>query len=253
MQTAISPVDTPVNAPPALREKLQPSAELMERILEAQESLETLDSVKFPIIRFKDGKFTLNEGEEPVDSFEGVIVYTKQSNVYYKGKYNASQVAQPDCFSPDGKTPTVENPIHPECGTCPLNQYKSARDGEGKACKNTRPLFIIVGDSIIPRQLRAPPTSLRIVENYIMGMTADHSSYSNVVTKFSAFKKDASQGYHNLKLQKAKPADGQEKVDTRAMKDLWLAKMKAMEVQADEEPETSQPQEPEVQGTGRSF
>lgn len=243
-----------------VRPRAVPSPELQEKLLDARESLETLDSIKFPVIRFKDGKFILNEGEEPVESFMCTIVYTKQSNVYYKGRYDATKVAAPDCYSSDGKTPEVEFPVSANCRTCPLNQYNSAKDGgKGKACKNTRPLFVLVGDSILPRILRVPPTSLKMIESYITGVTADHGSYANVTTKISAFKKDTSQTYYNIKLQKCQGAfTAQLKEDNRAVRDLWIDMMKnvdvaqtiddddAMDAEVAHAPEQGQP-------AGRSF
>ena len=201
------------------------SEELKERMQEAKETLESFEDLRLPKIGFKDG-FTLAEGSEPVDEFTGIIVYTKETNVYYKGRYKAGQNEQPDCFSPDGKVPTTEKPQAPTCKVCPHNQYGSAPGGDGKACKNTRPVYFLVDGGIIPKVLRVPPTSLGMVKQYMLNVAADYGSYMAVKTRVSIYRKVESQEHWNIKLEPAGKVSEQEKVDVKCVRDTWLNLMK---------------------------
>jgi hypothetical protein len=218
-------------APPAL---VEPNAEIVVRIEEAVESLSSFDDVKLPIVRLQDDGFEVREGEDPVKEFTGTIIFTKQSNAYYKKRYKAGDTSLPDCYSSDGRAPdrAVQEPVCDTCRECPLNQFGSDPQGEGKACKNTRPTFILVDNEedpetlpIIPKVLRVSPTSLGLVRNYITNLAADYGSYFAVKTKFSTFKKEESQAYFNVKFQVAKRLTPQEKANVKLVRSKWLTYM----------------------------
>lgn len=201
------------------------SEELIERMQEAKETLESFDDLKLPKIGFKDG-FKLSDSDESVDEFTGIIVYTKETNVYYKGRYKQGQTEQPDCFSPDGKVPATNPPQAPTCKVCPHNVYGSAKDGDGKACKNTRPVYFLVNGGIIPKVLRVPPTSLGAIKQYMLNVAADYGSYMAVRTKAIAYKKNEEQTYFNIKFETVGKVSEQEKVDVKCVRETWLNLMK---------------------------
>lgn len=208
------------------------SEEVQERLEEAQEALETFgeDDMKLPKIVLKDG-FKMAEGEEPILQFDGTIVYTKQANAYYEKTYKAGNTNPPDCFSPDGKMPdaSIDKPKHSNCKDCPLNKFGSdTKGGDGKACKNTRPTFILVDNdegeqAIMPKVLRVPPTSLKNIREYIFNLASSSGSYFNVKTRFKAVKKD---DYYIVQFQNLGKIDAQQKADVKAVRNLWLAYMK---------------------------
>lgn len=244
------------SAPPAQR--IQISDELRERLEEAKEALEDFDSIQFPIIRSKDGKFICGEGAEPVDSLEGIILYTKQNNVYFKNAYRPGVVSQPDCFARDGRIPNVEKPVHPTCKGCPMNEYESKAGSRGKACRNMRLVFILLRDSILPSVVRVPPTSLKLIDSYILNTTNTKGSYFNVMTKITSFKKEEAQSHFNWKFQAIEGVEGQAKVDMKTVRDLWLLRMKNLEAEKVMDEETPAqddqgiPEEP-AQYAGRQF
>jgi len=215
--------------------KPQADAELAERLLETVDSLNTFTDIKLPIIKLKNGVGFFPRDGEPVETFTGTIIYTKQSNAYFEGRYKEGDTSPPRCFSSNGNVPDGKDPISPNCPACPKNQFGSAKDGgEGKACKNTRPTFILVDNpdnpdslSIIPKVLRISPTSLGLVREYITGVTADYDSYANVKTKFTVFKKQESQAYWNIKFSVAKKLNPQEKANVVAVRTKWLPYMQS--------------------------
>lgn len=203
------------------------SEDLKERLDLAQEALESFDDAKMPPIRFKDGEFFLEEGSEPLSEVEGTIIFTHKSNIYFEKQWRPGQpVEPPRCFSPDGRFPNVENAIHKECKTCPKNQFKSSPTGDGKACRNIRPMFILMKGSIMPRQLRVPPTSLKLVEQYCLGTVADIGSYWCLRTKVVPFQKDQGQTHWNMRFQRGEKLSKQELAEVMAIRALWMPTMK---------------------------
>lgn len=217
-----------------------PSEEIMERISEVAETLESLGTnIYLPIVHFKDD-FRLSEDDDPCDMFDGVLIFTKESNIYYEGRYKAGDKAPPRCFAPDGRVPTSADPVHPNCAECPKNQWGSGPEGQGKACKNTRPLFILTFTpegtlSLIPKVLRVPPTSLPIAKAYLLRLAADYGSYYSVRTTFEVFKKSESQTYHNIKFRVAGRLDKQEKSDVKFVRNELLPIMQRGNFGIDEE------------------
>lgn len=218
----------------ALAIKPNVNADLVERLQEAKESLESFTDLKLPLIRFKEG-FTFADGEEPLDEFEGVILYTKETNVYYANRYKQGSAVPPDCFSSDGKVPTVPKPQHPNCKDCKHNQFGSSREGDGKACKNTRPVYVLTEGAVIPRVLRVPPTSIGLVKQYILKIATDYGSYLGVKTKFLAYKKTDSQTHYNIQLSFAGKLSAQEKVDVQHIRQVWLQFMQEQQFHVPEE------------------
>jgi len=213
--------------------KVEAQEEIKERLVDAAEALESFDDIKLPIVRLTNDGFEMSEGAEPIHEFTGVIVFTKQSNVYYKKKYKPGVVEMPDCVSANGREPdsSVESPVSKACKGCPMNEYGSARDGEGKACKNTRPTFILVDNpesdmlSVMPKVLRISPTSLGLARNFFTNIAADFGSYFAVRTKFSCFKKDEGQIYFNVKMGVNGRLKPQEKANVKAVRSQWLTYM----------------------------
>jgi hypothetical protein len=214
----------------ALATKLEVSPELVERLDEAQETLALLEgeNITLPVIRLGSDGFEMSEGAEPIMDFKGTIIYTKLSNVFFKKKYKAGQVEQPDCASSDGKTPdkSIISPVSKNCLTCSHNEFGSAHDGEGKLCKNTRPVFVLVdnedvGMGIMPKVLRVSPTSLGLIKNYLTDIACDFGLAYSVKTKFSCFKKDESQVHYNVKFRVAGRQTKQDKVNIRSILAMW--------------------------------
>jgi hypothetical protein len=229
-------------AKPTAIAKAQPQSDVVDRVRECLESLETFNNVSLPMIRFKEG-FAMSEGADDVETFEGVIIYTKEMNVFYKDRFKAGEKRQPDCLSPDGKTPIARHdkegniiaPIAKSCAVCPNNVFGSAKEGGGKACKNVRPLFVLVKNqetgefAVIPKMLRVPPTSLVLAKSFIMNLAADFGAYFAVSTKFSVFKRDEAQGHYNIGFSIAKRLSNQERADVTFIRNGWVDRLKAVE------------------------
>jgi len=109
-------------------------------------------------LSFRSGILALNKTPAAGNKLDCIIIASNHSNKLYKGAYDPDNIANPDCYSysPDGVDmvphPSVVNPVHDNCATCPANQWKSqgmfgGKVGAGKACKNGRNLALIPADT----------------------------------------------------------------------------------------------------------
>lgn len=213
----------------------QLSDEVRARLEMAQEALESFDDVKMPPVRFKDGAFMLEEGTPPLAELRGTIIFTHKTNVYFEKQWKPGQpVEPPRCYSPDGKFPQCESPIHKECRTCSKNQFGSSPTGDGKACRNLRPVFILLEGSIMPRQLRVPPTSLKLVEQYCLGTVADIGSYWCLETIIKGFKKSDDQSHWNQRFTRGERLTPERFQEVAAIRTLWMPMMKQTVVTAED-------------------
>lgn len=120
-----------------------------------------------------------------------VILDFVARNVYYEGAYDADSIQPPNCFAQgfakNGGAPQsdmlVPNPQAQDiqaasCAVCPLNAFKTGRNGKGKACQNRRILAVLPPDSTKPEDdlwlLNLSPSSLQDFDNYVDALRTLH-------------------------------------------------------------------------------
>jgi hypothetical protein len=94
-------------------------------------------------------------GEEVMQSDDramNVVIVKSAPSVhrtFYAGAYKEGENASPDCWSSNNETPDaiVRNPQSPKCATCPQN-IKGSGQGEGRACRYTRRLAVVLDNDI---------------------------------------------------------------------------------------------------------
>lgn len=203
---------------------------LQERMLEVRDNMESVENFRLPRAKMTAEGFELIEGEEPLEELEGVIVHTKKTNVYYAKPYNPSDVSPPDCFSNDGVTPdkSIAKPVHVSCKGCPMAEFGTNSMKSGKACRNLKPMYLLLGDeSIMPRQVTVTPASLKAANQYLMDLTERGISYRKVKTKIVAYKENPRDTYRKLKFAIAGKLDPQRVTDVEFLKNQWLPVMNA--------------------------
>lgn len=200
--------------------KSMASPALLESIDAVAETLASVENPRIPNIHFKDA-FTMSDGEKPVESFEATILFVKNANFYYEGRYNANNPTPPACASSDGIYPDYGEKLqHDNCKDCPRNKYKE--DGSGKECRNKKVVYVRIGSAIIPKKLSIPPTSIKFMNNYLLNLASTGKQYSSVVTRFEAFKVDQAQSHMNVKLTALASLTKEETQDNRVLKDVWM-------------------------------
>ena len=116
-----------------------------------------------------------------VKEVSGVILHQHAAFAYYEEKYTGGN-NPPDCGSFDGVI-GIGNPGG-NCKECPLNVYGSG-EGQGKACRNKRHIYILRQGELFPLVLSLPTGSLQEFTKYVKRNLTKGRKLSHVVTKVS--------------------------------------------------------------------
>ncbi len=148
--------------------------------------------LSFPRVKIPSGGGLAFEvpGDDPENpdaekELVGVIVDHHPVNAYWADKY-AGANNPPDCSSMDGKIGVDQDGNRKPCNSCPMNEWGTAKDGRGKACKNMHRVYILREGEMLPLLLTLPPTSLKNLSDYIALRVVSKGMRSyGVVTKVS--------------------------------------------------------------------
>ena len=132
------------------------------------------------------------EGEKEVKDLQAVIIMPQSSRSFWKEEMTG-EGTPPDCVSED----MIQGQGEPGglCSACQYNQFGSGKQGSGKACKETKNLFILLEGSMLPYVLQVPPTSLKNYKKYMGQLTGTGKSVNGVVTSFTIEKIKSGSGF----------------------------------------------------------
>lgn len=164
------------------------SDDMGQALAEEMEGLQ----LSFPRIKIPSGGGLAFEvpGDDPENpdaekEIVGVIVDHHPVNAYWQDKYSGAN-NPPDCASMDGKIGVDQDGNRKPCNSCPMNEWGTAEDGRGKACKNMHRVYILREGEMLPLLLTLPPTSLKNLSDYIALRIVSKGMRSyGVVTKVS--------------------------------------------------------------------
>ena len=158
----------------------------------AQESAEIAKRIAAPSgdrIRFNANRSFITPDGMEGDTLEVVVVDFMSSNLFYEGMYDRDTPQPPACFAigtqPSMLVPSDNSPNKQAdaCSSCPNNQFGSASNGKGKACKNTRLVALMPvtaldnPDEDAPIWIMSiPPTSLKAFDAYVHSLAAKHNT-----------------------------------------------------------------------------
>ncbi|NLF27863.1 MAG: hypothetical protein GX592_08190 [Clostridiales bacterium] len=182
-QNELSPID--ITAQPIV-----PDAGDLAAIMDEMKDMDTLPFGRVQIAAAGAGVFRVTEpGEEeasPATEIVAVILHNHKANALWLNKYGTSEDKQPDCMSMDGETGVVrETGECRSCASCPYNQYGSADSGtgRGKACKNTRRLYLMRHGDVFPMILHLPSTALAAFDKYRTKVMLQKQRLTGVITR----------------------------------------------------------------------
>lgn len=169
------------------------NTDFSETIAEELSGLDlTFDRIKIPAAGNITFEVPGEDGEpEPVKEFSAVILLQHPLFWYYKTKYTGGN-NPPDCSSIDGKVGNGDPGGN--CAECPLNQYETADEGKGKACKNRRLLYVLREGEVFPMMLSLPVGSIKEFTNYLKRNLSKGYKSNAVVTRFSLKKATSNSG-----------------------------------------------------------
>jgi hypothetical protein len=123
----------------------------------------------------------LEEGEITVKSLEGVMVIWETNRAFWESDEVSNSA--PDCSSRDGKTPEPGGLYAPDgenaeknpsgkCAECPMNQFgsqvKNGKGTQGKACKESKLLYMVRPAELLPTIVSLPPMSIRPLKSFLI-------------------------------------------------------------------------------------
>jgi len=118
---------------------------------------------------------------EMVKEISGVILLHHPAYAYYTEKYNGGS-NPPDCGSFDGVNGTGSP--GGKCASCPYNRFGSG-EGQSKACKNRRMIYILMENELFPMVLSLPTGSLKEFTKYVKRQLSKGRKLSRIVTRIS--------------------------------------------------------------------
>ncbi len=172
--------------------QLIPKYEGMDEALKAEieEELDDLDEeggIECRRIKLPTGKSKAFEveGDNPDDpdmekELRGVVLFTHRMNARWEGEYGGEN-RLPVCSSWDAKQGMeLESGETHDCGLCPYNAFQE----NGKECKNTRRIYLMLDKRPHLYLLTVPPTSLRSVGKQLKRILSDGTPLTRTVVTF---------------------------------------------------------------------
>jgi hypothetical protein len=134
------------------------------------------------------------QGETNERAIDGVIVDSRTIRSYWKEAFSGAGTP-PDCASKDGIIGIGMYGRGSEangdgyCEICPMAQFGTDPKGNGgQACKQARLLFLVRPTGILPVVISVPPSSLKNLKRYMIGLASAGHHYTSVVTRFELAK-----------------------------------------------------------------
>lgn len=163
----------------------------VQRIIEM--NLETVDRPQFPrtkILHAGSLRFKMPTGidgaEEELKEIEGIIIHIQRVRGYWSRGLSDGGGKRPDCSSMDGKTGIEHNEnLKITCAQCDKSKFGSAEKGRGQACKEMRRVFMRLGNDFVPTMLTVPPTSLQVINDFLVKLLSAGYEYTEVKVKLS--------------------------------------------------------------------
>jgi hypothetical protein len=97
------------------------------------------------------------------------------------------------------------------CAECKFNKWGSEpKAGRGKACKELKVLYVLPkGRSFLPYLFILPPTSLKPMQNYLLGLASEAIIADTVTTRLKLVKATNKGGTDYAQISPSLPKDGE--------------------------------------------
>lgn len=202
-----------------------------------EELAEDMDGLQmsFPRIKIPGGgalmfEIPSDDPENPdyAKTLEGVILFNHPNNAYWPEGSEYDDNSNPLCSSVDGKQGIGEP--GGSCAACALNQFGSAAEGNGKACKNMRVLYLLRSGEFMPLQVTLPPTSLKpfrefMNQSFMLRRRATYGSVVQIALKKMSNGKD---DYSVATFRRLYDFSGEELAQIRNYADGFKAQIRMM-------------------------
>ena len=153
----------------------------------AAEAADIADSIGTPssnVINIQDKVFKLPDGQIIQEPLDVIIIDHISKNFFYEGAWDPKNPEGPICWAINRKlndlAPSKTVPQAQSKGTCEkcvMNEWGS--DGDGKACKNTRALAVLlpnIGEGTQLYTLNVSPTAIKSFDGYVNAIVKMYKS-----------------------------------------------------------------------------
>lgn len=145
------------------------------------------------------------EGPSSEKTLTGIILLAQEGKALFLKSMEEAPNSPPACYSNDGIT-GIGDPFETgevcehKCATCPKNQFGSATrgSGKGKACKDTRPLYLLEQGSVLPTIVQVPPTSLKHLQKYMGTLCKGAIPYYGVIVEIGLAQEQTPPPMHSV-------------------------------------------------------
>ncbi len=143
-----------------------------------------LEMVKVPAAGGTNWMVQSIGGEVACKDITGVVVFMMNRRSFWSKPMGEGGSEKPDCSSNDGVV-GVGAPGG-ACSHCPMSEWGSGKNNS-QACRQSRLIFVLRKDDILPICIKAPATSLKNLKSYFvrLGASKDGMNYRHCITKFS--------------------------------------------------------------------
>ena len=180
---------------------------ISENLGDSNITLSDLTRISFPSGKSKSWiipDIEAEGGEIESKAITGIILMTQRTRQYWEESFeDTGGGTPPDCSSEDG----IFGRGNPggECDNCLFSQFDT--DTGRQACQEKRLIFMITQDDILPIMVSAPPTSLKNVRKYILGLTSKQKWIHSVYTELTLVTDKSQGGIDYPKIQIRKVGD----------------------------------------------
>lgn len=213
---------------------------MVESDFSAEELAEDMDGMQmsFPRVKIPAGgtlqfEIPSDDPESPdyTKTLEGVILFNHSTYAYWAEGSEYDENATPLCSSVDGKVGIGEP--GGICAACALNEYGTAAEGKGKACKNMRMIYLLRSGEYMPIQLALPPTSLKPFREFMNQafMLRRRATYGSVVQIGLKKASNGTNDYSVATFRRLYDFDGPELAQIRAYAESFKEQIKLSQQQ----------------------
>lgn len=173
--------------------------EIAEMLLETSGG-QTISPFDLDLIKVPSGQGTAMwavqtlDGEDAVKTIDGIMILTRTIRSWWESSIDETGGGSaPDCSSQDGQVGIGAPKGHPDfkegnyevrydgegeeirrgrfdCARCPLADFGTDTRGRGQACKQNLLVFMVRPESVLPMVIKVPPSSIRVMRNFIRSM-----------------------------------------------------------------------------------
>jgi hypothetical protein len=199
--------------------------EELRSAIQAATNGQRIDAFQLDMVKVPSGGVTMwtipdiIEGERFDKTIQGIVVLQRTIRSWWKLGFDergGAGTQPPDCSSqdgiwgvghPDGHPDLVDTdapefayeafdangnalsgpktPTRYACEACPLAQFGSGKNQRGQACRQNRLVFLLTQDSALPIVIKVPPSSLKLVQGFLLRLSGKAIPPHGAVLAFS--------------------------------------------------------------------